>query len=488
MNLESTLIKFSDILELYPLNLFIEKIIMKSVNILKCRDVFLFICSENKIFYMTSGKGGLSERSLRLPVKSFKNIPEKITSHEFSELQKISQITDSDYVSYPIQVGTHLYGFLMVSDFKTNISEKEKELTGLLKLTAYYLQRHIVEDVLLKSGRSTIIMGAHPSIFRLQDLLQRLSQINEPVLIQGESGSGKEIWGEALHILSYRSAKPFIAVNCSAAPTQNMLHDQFFGHSRGAFTGAIYNKKGIFEQADSGTILLDEIGDIGYELQTLLLRVVETGIIQRIGEEKVRKVDIRVLSATHRDLQKLVRTQSFRHDLFHRLAVFELTIPPLRERISDVGHLSSYLLKRFAENNNLSPKMCAESALKRLQAHSWPGNIRELENVLKRAAIQAESPLIHKQDILFKDSYQTSSGSDNVSEIYQSMMKGDQDFWTAVKEPFIHRQITRNEVISILQMGYQASEHNLKKLLHLFNMSPKDYNRFVAFLHRHDFR
>ncbi|MCD4653995.1 sigma 54-interacting transcriptional regulator [bacterium] len=477
--------KFSDVLELYPLKVFVEKVIINSMHILQCRNVHLYIYSENKIFSMISEESTVTVCSVTLPIKYFKKIPDRISLHEQS-LHSSSAIADINYLAYPIQVGKQLYGILIIPDKKITVTEKE--LIGLLKLTAYYLQRHIIEKVLLESGRSTIIMGAHPSIFRLQELLERLSQINEPVLLLGESGSGKEIWGEALHILSHRSANPFIAVNCSAVPGQNMLHDQFFGHVRGAFTGAICHKKGIFELANKGTILLDEIGDIGFELQTLLLRVVETGIIQRIGEEKIRKLDVRVLSATHKDLQKLVQTKFFRHDLYHRLAVFELFIPSLRERISDIAYLSSYLLMRFATINNLSPKICTENTLKKLQAHSWPGNIRELENVLKRAAIQAQGPTIQKQDIIFKDSFQTSTVANNAENIYQSMMKGDQDFWTAVKKPFIHRQITRNEVMSVLQMGYQTSQHNLKKLLRLFNMPPEDYSRFVAFLHRHDFR
>jgi len=266
------------------------------------------------------------------------------------------------------------------------------------------------------------------------------------------------------------------------------LITEFFGHKRGAFTGAFYDRKGKFELADRGTLLLDEIGDIGYELQTLLLRVLESGEVQRVGDDKIYKVNVRIISATNQDLHKLVSKKQFRVDLFHRISTFQIIIPPLRQHIEDIPNLSCYILNKFAERNNIPLKKCSEAAIKKLKSHTWPGNIRELENVLKRAAINAQSSIINDSDIIFDEFIETKFELDKPMQIYQSIISGKTDFWQAVKKPFLKRELSKDEVRSLLDIAYQHYGDNLKKILQAFRLPAKDYGRFVSFLHRNELR
>ncbi|MBN1552743.1 sigma-54-dependent Fis family transcriptional regulator [bacterium] len=485
---ESEIAEFSDIIEIYPFKCFIERAINYASSMLDRNDIYLYISSEHKVFHKLDKNAALTEHHIIIPEMPFKSFPEIISISEFRGFKQIVVTGTDSVVCYPICLDIRLYGLMIIPDARSASTEKTKKIKRFTNVISYYLQRHIIEKTLQKSGRSTIIMGTHPSLFNLQDKLERLSILTEPVLIQGESGSGKEIWGEAIHALSLRADQPFIAVNCSAVPSQNILHDHFFGHRRGAFTGAVYTTKGIFELADHGTVFLDEIGDIGYELQTLLLRVVENGIIQRIGDESLKRVDIRVLSATHQDLQHLVSNHEFRLDLYHRIAVFNLNIPSLKERISDIEHLSEYLLYRFADSNHIPVKRCSAESLKILKTHSWPGNVRELENVLKRAALEAEGPVIGKKHIIFKELPMEVRITDRPEQIYRSIVDGRQTFWTAIRDPFIRRSITKDEVKAVMAKGYSETGNNLVKLSKLFGMSTIEYRRLVAFLHRHGFR
>ncbi len=217
-------------------------------------------------------------------------------------------------------------------------------------------------------------------------LAQKVAQTDTTVLLLGETGTGKEVFAEAIHQASSRSAKPFVAVNCSAF-TKELLESELFGHKAGSFTGAVKDKKGLFEEANGGTIFLDEMGELDPELQAKLLRVLESQQFLKIGDTKPTQVNVRILAATNRDLQAEIETSHFRSDLFYRLSVFQITLPALRERKKDISLLAEYFMQYFASKVKKQVNTMSEIFVEKLEAYSWPGNIRELKNVIERAVI-----------------------------------------------------------------------------------------------------
>lgn len=231
------------------------------------------------------------------------------------------------------------------------------------------------------------IIGRNPAMLAIYDHIQRVADLKTTVLIQGESGTGKELVAQAIHRSGSRSARQFVAINCGAIP-ETLLEDELFGHTKGAFTGAVADKVGLFEQADGGTLFLDEVGEMPGSLQVKLLRVLQEGEIRRIGASSSQRVDVRVISATARNLQEEVAAGRFREDLYFRLNVFSLHIPPLRERIDDIPMLvQQIVIKCAARIGRELPPAVAPEAVRRLMSYSWPGNIRELENVIERAIV-----------------------------------------------------------------------------------------------------
>jgi two-component system, NtrC family, nitrogen regulation response regulator NtrX len=236
-------------------------------------------------------------------------------------------------------------------------------------------------------GESEIV-GDSPVVRRLIDSAIKVAQTNASVLITGESGAGKELVANCIHANSARSQAPFVKVNCSAI-SEGVLESELFGHERGAFTGAVAARKGLFELAHHGVIFLDEIADLAPAAQAKLLRVLQNGEIQRVGAERTMQVDVRVISGTHKDLKQAVAEGRFREDLFYRLNVVPLRVPALRERLEDIPLLVSALLRRICERNNLREKPIDDEVFDELRRHDWPGNIRELQNLLERLMIMS---------------------------------------------------------------------------------------------------
>jgi len=227
-------------------------------------------------------------------------------------------------------------------------------------------------------------------------LVTRVAEHNTTVLITGESGTGKEVVARAIHRASPRAAKAFVGINCAAIP-ESLLESELFGHVRGAFTGASADKTGLFEAANGGTILLDEIGELPLGLQAKLLRVLQENEIRRVGDQKTRRVDARVLAATARDLEAEVRAGRFREDLFYRIHVVVITLPPLREREDDIAPLARHFAARLAQRLG-RPLALSDDAIAWLAQQPWPGNVRELENAIERAAVLNEKPLLEQKD------------------------------------------------------------------------------------------
>lgn len=269
---------------------------------------------------------------------------------------------------------------------------------------ARYLQRSRDEIVVLQDqivtdrGYHTMIAKS-PVILEKLDICERVAKSDSSVLILGESGVGKELFAEQLHLKSDRSSGPLVRVNCAALP-EGLLESELFGHVKGAFTDAISNRKGRFEMADTGTIFLDEIGDLPLSLQSKLLRVIQNKSFERVGSSDTITVDVRIIAATNRDIEKLVEEQKFRSDLYYRLNVLPLYIPPLRQRLEDIPELASFFLKKFRHEVKKEFVGFSEGAMSAILSYSWPGNIRELENCIERSCVIGKPPYIREEDLL----------------------------------------------------------------------------------------
>lgn len=246
-------------------------------------------------------------------------------------------------------------------------------------------------------GFSEIIGRSRP----MRDVFETMSRVidsDASVLIQGESGTGKELVARAIHYNGHRKDKPFVAVFCGSLPDE-LLESELFGHRKGAFTGAVSDKKGLFEVANQGTVFLDEVGDLSPRMQTSLLRVLQEGEIRRVGDTEIRRVDVRVVSATNKSLEDLTGSGEFREDLYYRLNTIDILLPPLRRRGSDIDLLANHFLDHFAVDGRSGIRGFAESALEAMRSYPWPGNVRELENVIERAVVMSGSELITVDDL-----------------------------------------------------------------------------------------
>jgi len=242
------------------------------------------------------------------------------------------------------------------------------------------------------------LVGSSPEMFEVYRRLEKIVDSNVSVLIRGESGTGKELVARLIHSMSPRAKKSFIALNCAAIP-ENLLESELFGHEKGAFTGAAYQRKGKFELADGGTLFLDEIGDMSPVLQAKLLRVLEHGTFERVGGSTTLDTDVRIISATNKNLGEAITNNLFREDLFYRLNVFSVNLPPLRTRTSDIVLLAIYFIHKFNQKNNRNIQQVSDAVFRNLQNYPWPGNIRELQNVMEQTILLAENNHVTLEDL-----------------------------------------------------------------------------------------
>jgi two-component system NtrC family response regulator len=276
----------------------------------------------------------------------------------------------------------------------------DADVLNLIIARAFHLHaledefRHLQQQQIFASG----IIATSPQMLSVMRMVERIAPTQATVLLLGESGTGKELLAKAIHEQSDRSKNPFVAVNCAAIP-ESLLESELFGHEKGAFTGAVSQTKGKIEYAEGGTFFLDEIGDLPAALQPKLLRFIQERIIERIGGRKEIPVNVRIICATHRNLQDLIAQNLFRADLYYRLSEITIEIPSLREREGDIIAIGNALLKRYCQNNNCKEKRFSADAAQAIEHYAWPGNIRELENKLKRAVILSNSNFITLEDL-----------------------------------------------------------------------------------------
>ena len=309
------------------------------------------------------------------------------------------------------------------------------------------------------------MIGRNPAMLALYDQIRRVAGLKTTVLIQGESGTGKELVARALHSSACRNGKPFVAINCGAIP-ETMLEAELFGHVKGSFTGATTDKAGLFEQADGGTLFLDEIGEMPLALQVKLLRVLQESEVRRVGATASRKVDVRVVSATARDLQAEVAAGRFREDLFFRLNVFSLYIPPLRDRVDDLPLLVQYIVRDCAARIGREPvPRVAPEAVRRLMSHNWPGNVRELENVIERALVLCDGDQLAATclpdgavAVVAEPSSQTGCDENLSIKLAERVMEMD-----LISKALIKTGGNRTHAAKILEISHRALLYKLKE-------------------------
>jgi two-component system, NtrC family, response regulator HydG len=319
---------------------------------------------------------------------------------------------ESDYVAVPLYVRGAIAG-LIAAQFPPSeaarLAEHADTLAAIATLGAMALEtvrevdRLNTEKALLMerldgAGLASGIVGSSPALEKIMQMVRRVASSDISVLLLGESGTGKEMVANAIHRSSARSSRPFVAINC-AALTETLLESELFGHEKGAFTGAVAQKKGKLEMAEGGTVFLDEIGELAASLQAKLLRVLQQREFERVGGTRVLKLDLRLIAATNRDLAAEVRRGAFREDLYHRLNVVAMHLPPLRERVEDVPTLAAHFLERAAARCARHVRGISPEAMAHLVAYPWPGNVRELENAIERAVVLGQSEMLLAEDL-----------------------------------------------------------------------------------------
>ncbi|WP_396936970.1 sigma-54 interaction domain-containing protein [Mycolicibacterium sp.] len=319
------------------------------------------------------------------------------------------------------------------------------------------------------------------------------------VLITGETGTGKEVVARLIHQRSPRASSNMVTLNCAGLP-DSLLESELFGHVKGSFTGAYRDKPGLLETAPNGTVFLDEVGEMTPRMQVVLLRFLETGEIQRIGAERSHtRVNVRLITATNRNLEAEVLAGAFREDLFFRLNVVRLHIPPLRDRIDDIVPLVDYYLHWYGQAHRTSPPAISPEAQELLRTYRWPGNVRELRNVVERIVLKTDGAVLRPADLPIeitrsierrepadvrgRDDAAQASRAD---ELAAMMLKHGQSFWSAVYPVFMSRDITRADLRRIIQLGLEETRGNYRVLVESFNMPAGDYKRFLSFLRKHD--
>ncbi|MEM1181649.1 MAG: sigma 54-interacting transcriptional regulator [Acidobacteriota bacterium] len=354
------------------------------------------------------------------------------------------------------------------------------------RLTPVAAEIHAISARRWGLGEAVHVVGRSPAMETVTKRIAKLARFKEPVLIQGESGVGKEIVAQALYLLGSSDDGPFVVVNCPQYRNNSTTVSELFGHTKGSFTGAIDDHEGVFERAEGGVVFLDEVADLPMPAQTMLLRTLASGDIQPLGAKRPRKVDVRTVAATNRSLNRLAADEDvFRRDLLWRLQFFRIDIPPLRERGDDwkllIEHSLDLLAVRYGERKRFS-----DAALRALESYHWPGNVRELLAITTASYAMAEGCLIEPDDVPGLESatvgvVRTPREDD---ERYRRLESGAGDFWSEVQRPYLDRDLNRSQVRGLISRGLRAAGA-YRKLLERWGGGPRDYQRFMDFLRHH---
>jgi transcriptional regulator with PAS, ATPase and Fis domain len=347
------------------------------------------------------------------------------------------------------------------------------------------------------AGRlAPVLIGDSASMAALRADVAIAARSSAKVLVTGETGTGKEVVSRLIHASGPSKAEPFVTINCAGVP-DTLLESEFFGHVRGSFTGAFRDNPGLLRQASGGTVFLDEVGEMSLRMQALFLRFLETGEIQSVGGGVSTRINVRVVTATNRNLIEAVEAQQFREDLYYRLNVLHLHIPPLRERASDIVALLANFSRVLTEQHERPPLLFSPAATDLLVRYAWPGNVRELRNVVERLVARVTAPVvepIHLPREITAGVEVESRGASalalsdakRVEALLDRLLVAGESFWTTVYPAFMSRDITRNDLRHIIAAGLEQTHGSYRLLTSLFNMVNDDYKRFLGFLNQHD--
>jgi transcriptional regulator with GAF, ATPase, and Fis domain len=339
------------------------------------------------------------------------------------------------------------------------------------------------------TDKPAVLIGSSLGIRQVREEIECAARSNAKVLITGESGVGKEIVARMVHERGYRARGPLVTINCAGVP-DSLLESELFGHMKGSFTDAWRDKRGLLESATGGTVFLDEIGEMSLRMQALLLRFLETGEIQRVGSDRhSQTIDVRVITATHRQLLDQVADKTFREDLFYRLNVVHIEVPPLRERRDDVPLLLDYFLKLFSESHRRPLPQLGHEAVASLVDYDWPGNVRELRNVTERLVLKSRGDaevesLVQVRNRRRGNAVAVQPVEPPIHEVLFERLLSGASFWSEVCEPFMARDLTRRDIRLLVRMGLEHTRGSYKQLVQVFNMPPQDYRRFLNFLRK----
>jgi two-component system response regulator AtoC len=377
--------------------------------------------------------------------ENFPEIPIIMVSalHDLDIAVKAIKMGAFDYLTKPLdfdRLSTILRNALDLSTLKEEVSD----LQGKLRQSELF----------------TDIVGESKKVNEVFDLVNKVLETDINVMIIGESGTGKELVAKALHQGSKRREDPFIAVNCSAITTE-LAESLLFGHKKGSFTGATEDRAGYFEQANGGTIFLDEIGDMNLEIQAKVLRILEEKKVRRVGEKEERPIDFRVISATNRDLSKAASENKFRRDLYFRLEEYPIYLPPLRERKEDLPLLAQHFINEFCESNNIPTKQLTKNAINSMIQYTWPGNIRELKNVVRRTAIRVETKTINQ--IEFGRLAENAPVESNIQHDKDQFTPLDEIEKQAIEKAYFHSDRNAAEAAKLLGISRATMYRKLKQ-------------------------
>lgn len=366
-----------------------------------------------------------------------------------------------DFITKPFENLEIVISCLKQALEKARLKKKIKSLeTGNFKMEGF-------EGIL---GKSKVMQEVYQTI-------KNVSASNSSVMILGESGTGKELVARAIHQTSPRKDKKFVVINCSAIP-EGLMESELFGHARGSFTGAIHNKIGLFEEANGGTVFLDEIGEIPLSIQVKLLRVLQEREVRKVGSSETRHVDVRVISATHQDLTELIKKNQFREDLYYRLNVIGINMPALRERIEDIPLLCYHFLKKYNAKTGKHIEEISVDALHMLQGYSWEGNVRELENIIERCVVLSEGKSIGAKELptklISKSFYLPSNQEDDLSQFcYQDAKEKALEIFN--KNYLCHILKAAHGNISLASFKAGMDRSNFKKIIRKYDIDSNDY-------------